>query len=300
MAELELLRVDVFTEDLYSGNPLNVVLGADALDEVQMQRLASEAGCPVTSFVMRSRRAEVKCRFFSPGLEEPMSGHAAVGSVWCLSESGALGALAAGRHRLETPIGVLPFSTETSPDGVRKVWVTVKRPMFAGEGDPKEIASTIGIGVDSLFHDEFPISRASAGIPYLLVPVRSIDVMARIQPNREELSELARELDVAGLVVYSWGVMEQGSTVHSRCFVPASPFLEEPASGMAGAALGAYLVQHDFIGREAHDRIVIEQGHWVGRPSKILVRVEKKGTAIRRLDIGGSARLAFRARITEP
>ena len=65
VAELDLLRVDVFTEELYSGNPANVVLEADSIDEVQMQRIATEVGSPPTAFVLRSRRADVRLRYFS-------------------------------------------------------------------------------------------------------------------------------------------------------------------------------------------------------------------------------------------
>lgn len=300
MTELEIQKVDVFTDELYMGNPAGVVLEADSLDEVQMQRIAFEVGSPSTAYVLRSKRADMRLRYFSPHTEEQLSGHATVGAVWCLAVRGAFGASSGGRHRIETNVGILPFSVDAGADGPEKVWMTQKRPMFAREGDFKEVASALGVGVDSLFHDEFPISRVSTGLPCLIVPVRSIDVIGKLDPRREGLTELARELDVAGIYVFTWGVLDQDSTAHARFFAPLPDVLEDAASGLPAGALGAYLVENEFIGRDKYDSVVIEQGHWIGRPSKIYVRVDKRGSTIHKVEVGGSAVVSFKGRLTVP
>jgi trans-2,3-dihydro-3-hydroxyanthranilate isomerase len=301
VAELDLLRIDVFTDELFMGNPASVVLDADAIDEVQMQRIASEAGLSDTAFVLKSKRADVRLRYFTPYGEDPLCGHATIGALWSLAEGKAFGGIYGGRHRVETPVGVLPFSLEgDSDEGLKRVWMTQKRPMFAREGDVKEVASALGIGVESLFHEEFPLSRTSTGLPCLLVPVKSLDIMKRLEPRRDEILSLSKELDVACIEVYSWGVLDKDSTVHARSFVPSQGALEDPASGMAAGALGAYLVENEFIPRDKFEGIVVEQGHWIGRPSRIHVRVEKHRDSIRKVEVGGSARVSFRARLLVP
>lgn len=300
MAELDLLRVDVFTEELYSGNPANVVPSADSLDEVQMGRIASEAGSPSTAFVMRSRRADLRLRYFSGLEEDPLCGHATIGAVWCLADARAFGTTMGGKQRLETAVGILPFYVEGGPDGPRRVWMGQTRPMFAREGDVKEVASALGTGVDSLFDDKFPLARVSTGLPTLLVSVRSIDVMGKLTPRREEVIALCKELDVAAIEAYTWNVFDQGSTVHARCFLPRKGDIEDPASGMPAGALGAYLAENEFIPKDRFENIVIEQGHWLGRPSRVLVKVEKRAGAIRKVEVGGSARISFRARMAVP
>ncbi len=298
VAELDALRVDVFTTELYMGNPATVVFSADNLDEVLMQRIAHEAGSPVTVFVLRSRKADVRMRFFSPYAEEPLSGHGIVGALWCLAVEKVIAVGA--RHRLETQVGVLPFSVEGTADGTESVWMTQSRPMFAKEGDVKEVASAIGVGADSMFDHEFPLSRVSTGLPFLLVSIRSMDVMGRLSPRQSEITQLCRELDVAGVYAYSWNVMEAGSTVHARCFLPSPGIVEDSASGLAAGALAAYLVENEFIPRENFERIVVEQGHFLGRPSQVRARVEKRGGIIRKVEVGGSARISFRGRAFTP
>lgn len=300
MAELEFVKVDVFSQEAYSGSPAGVVFDADDLDEMQMQRIAFEVGAPVTSFVLRSKKADVRLRFFSPSSEEPLSGHGTIGALWCLADRGAFGSTSGGKRRMESQVGVLPFSVEKQGDDLKSVWMTQRRPMFAREGDEKEVASALGIGVDALFHDEFPLSRASTGVPYLLVPVRSIDVIGKLEPRHGEIVALSRELDIAGIEVYSWSVLDQDSTVHARCFLPSSAVIEDPASGMAAGALGAYLVENEFIPKEQYERVVVEQGNWIGRPSKISVRVEKKGSTIRRVEVGGPSRISGSGRLVVP
>jgi trans-2,3-dihydro-3-hydroxyanthranilate isomerase len=298
--ELEILKVDVFTSELYMGNPASVVLEADQVDEVQMQRIAFELGSPATVFAMRSRKADLRLRYFSTHSEEPLSGHGTIGAVWCLAQRKAFGEVTGGRQRIETSVGILPFSVEGDIDGPKKIWMTQKRPMFASEGDIKEVASALGTGVESLFHDEFPVWRVSTGLPCLIVPVRSIDVIGRLEPRRDELAALTRELDVAGLYAFSWGVMDQESTAHARFFAPQPGMLEDAASGLPAGALGAYFVENEFIQRDRYESIVIEQGHWMGRPSRIFVKVEKRGPAIRKVEVGGSAVISSTGRLTVP
>lgn len=300
MPELEVLKVDVFTKELYMGNPAAVVLEADPLDEVQMQRIAFETGSPSTAFVLRSKKADVRLRYFSPYSEELLSGHGTVGAVWCLAERRAFGTLTGSRQRIETSAGILPFSVEGDLDGPKMVWMTQKRPMFAREGDIREVASALGVGADSLFQDEFPMSRASTGLPCLIVPMRSIDAVRALDPKRDELMTLSRDLDVAGIYVFTWNVLEQDSTVHARFFAPQPGPLEDAASGLPAGALGAYLVDNDLIQKEKHGSIVVEQGHWMGRPSKIHVRVEKRGPAIHKVEVGGSAVISLRGRLVVP
>jgi trans-2,3-dihydro-3-hydroxyanthranilate isomerase len=300
VAELDVLKLDVFTDDLYTGNPAWVVMGADGLDEVLMQRAASELGGPETAFVLKSKKADVRLRYFAGDVEEPISGHCTVGALWALAEKNAFGSVLGGRHRVETPVGVLPFSVDMGPDGRRIVWMTQKRPLYSRVEEIAEIASALGIGGESIFHKEFPLSKVSTGLPTLLVSMRSMDALERVSPREDELLQIFREFEVGAVVAYTWGGFDESSTLHTRCFLPVPTFHEDPASGMAAGALAAYLVEHDLIPKDRAENMVIEQGHFIGRPSRVHVRIEKRGSSVRKVEVGGSARISVRGSISLP
>lgn len=295
-----MLKLDVFTDNLYSGNPAWVVLGADALDDLLMQRASAELGGPEVAFVLKSKKADVRLRYFAGEVEEPISGHCTIGALWALAEQNAFGSSFGGRHRAETPLGILPFSVELRPDGSKTVWMAQKRPLYSRVEEVTEVASALGVGVDTMFHREFPLSKVSTGLPTLVVPMKSMDALGRISPRHDELLALFGEFEVAAVMAYAWGGFEEGTTLHSRCYLPSPVFHEDPASGMPAGALAAYLVEHDLIPRDQAEHMIIEQGHFVGRPSKVHVRVEKKGASVRKVEIGGAVRQSVRGRISLP
>jgi PhzF family phenazine biosynthesis protein len=277
-----------------------VVLNAEVLDEVMMQSVSNELGAPETAFVLKSKKADVRLRYFMMTGEEPISGHSTIGALWALAERSAFGPAHGGRHRVETPIGVLPFCVELDPEGGKKVWMTQRRPLYSGIDEVKEIASALGIGAEMVFHREFPISKVSTGLPSLIVPLRSLDVMGKLSPRHDEIMQLCRELEVGSVMAYTWGGFDQSSTLNVRCFLPAPLFHEDPASGMPAGGLAAYLVENEFIPKDKAGNISIEQGHFVGRPSKIHVRVEKRGASIKKVEVGGSVRESIRGSIVLP
>ena len=297
MLELDVMKVDVFTNEPLAGNPAGVVLGADDLDEMQMQRVAVEMALRSTAFVMRSKKADVKLRYFTPVSEEPICGHSTIGTLSALAEQNAFGSSPGGRRRLETPIGVLPFHIEKTAEGRDVIWMTQRKPLFAEVEDVTEVASALGIGADKMFHEEFPICRASTGIPCLLVPIRSLETVERLQPREDEIFELAREHEVNAVYVYTWNVVDRDSTLHARCYAVTPDYHEDPASAMPAGALCAYLAQREFVPRDRLDGMVVEQGTWLGRHSKILARVEKRGSAIRKVEVGGSAFVSIRGKL---
>ena len=297
MLELDVMKVDVFTNEPLAGNPAGVVLGADDLDEMQMHRVAVEMALRSTAFVLRSKKADVKLRYFTPVSEEPICGHSTIGTLAALAEDDAFGSSPGGRRRLETMIGVLPFHIEKTGDGRKIIWMTQRKPLFAEVEDVTEVASALGIGADKMFHEEFPICRASTGIPCLLVPIRSLETVERLQPRESEVFELAKEHEVNAIYVYTWNVVDRDSTLHARCFAITPDYHEDPASAMPAGALCSYLAQKEFVPRERLDKMVVEQGTWLGRHSKILARVEKRGSSIRKVEVGGSAFVSLRGKL---
>src|SRR5687767_12398674 len=85
---LRFKQVDVFTDRPFYGNPVAVVIGAEALGTAEMQRIAGWTNLSETTFLLKSTRADYRLRIFSPRQELPFAGHPTVGSAHAALESG--------------------------------------------------------------------------------------------------------------------------------------------------------------------------------------------------------------------
>src|SRR5437870_807948 len=90
MPALKFKQVDVFTSEPFRGNPVAVVLGADALSAADMQRIAGWTNLSETTFVLAPSdpKADYRLRIFTPTTELPFAGHPTIGSAHAVLESG--------------------------------------------------------------------------------------------------------------------------------------------------------------------------------------------------------------------
>ena len=121
--EYRFVQVGVFTNRLFGGNPLAVVLDGRGLTSDEMQAIAFEMNLAETTFVLASSRRDcvARVRIFTPRRELPFAGHPTVGTAWVLASQGSLppGAPLA----LEEGIGPVPFELEGDPRRPRMVWM---------------------------------------------------------------------------------------------------------------------------------------------------------------------------------
>lgn len=76
MKNIKVLHYDAFSQYPNKGNPAGVVLGADQLSDSDMQSIAHEVGFNETVFVVASDKADLRLRYFTPGHEINLCGHA--------------------------------------------------------------------------------------------------------------------------------------------------------------------------------------------------------------------------------
>ena len=91
---------------------------------------------------------------------------------------------------------------------------------------------------------------------------------------------IAHDLTTVDLV---WRELER--RFHARNPFPVGGVVEDPATGAAAAALGAYLRTLDLVSVPA--RITIAQGEDMGRPSELIVDISAESSAIRCDRAGG-------------
>jgi trans-2,3-dihydro-3-hydroxyanthranilate isomerase len=286
--------VDVFTDRPFSGNPLAIVTDADQFETERMQRIAGEFNQTETTFLLRptAESAEWRLRSFTAiGTEVFGVGHNALGVWWWLAASGRLPLDAPTRTFAQEIDGrVLPVEIRSERGRVISVSMTQADPVFgAVVGNISPLASALDVGDAELAVGRLRAQVVSTGVPHLLVPVRDQDALGRVRP-RETLAAYLRSVGAQGCYVFCLDPLDSDAPARARFFGPNVGIAEEPATGSAAGPLAAYLVEH----RLATERrpIVIEQGHTMGRPSRIEVRL--RGGGVR---VSGTAVLVLEGRL---
>ena len=294
MPSLRFVQVDVFTETPFCGNPLAVILEGQGLTGEQMQAIAREMNLSETTFVLPSTdaTAQARVRIFTPQLELPFAGHPVVGTSYVLVTEGLIprrqGSFEIG---LELGIGVLPVEISCIDGVVMQVTMTQRAPQFLAvlpTADVETLAEGLGLDTHDILGTGFPAQLVSTGLPQLMVPVRSLAAVQAITLELGHLHTICQRYDTHSIYAFTRETVTPGADVHSRLFAPLAGVLEDPATGSASGALGAYLVHHRVVGGDAPVvHLENEQGYELGRPSRIFIEVARGGSMISRVRVGG-------------
>ncbi|SIS06545.1 PhzF family phenazine biosynthesis protein [Natronorubrum thiooxidans] len=269
MNTTRVLQVDAFTDEPLTGNPAGVVPDADGLSDAQMQSIAAEIAVSETAFLRSSERADRRIRYFTPTQEVDLCGHATIGSFAYLYDEG----LDPGTTTLETNVGDLEIELED--DGT--VWMTQDRPQVR-EVDIgyDRVADALGVEQAALegASDDIPLAVSSTGLPFLVVPITYLSDVGSAEPDMTAVEALTDALDVTGVYLFTFDALARESTLHGRMFAPGAGVPEDPVTGTASGAVGAYLDHFGAFDDDFPDELRLEQGHYVDRPGLVRVRVD--------------------------
>jgi PhzF family phenazine biosynthesis protein len=293
-AGADVLRLTAFADGQGGGNPAGVVLDASVLDGVRMQQIAAEVGYAETAFVVdRAVGGDdrvVRARYFSPIAEVPFCGHATIATAVALADERG-----PGPFRFETAVGpVVIETTQVAVAGgeseLRASFTSVEprtRPLGDAVGD--ELLGLLALDRDDL-DPAWPLAEAFAGNWHPVVAVRSLAVFDSFGFDPGAVRELMDrqgwsgtvtvvctegvDLDLAAAVP-TRGADAELPAIEARNLFPVGDITEDPATGSAAAALGAYLRAGGLLAPPA--RFAVRQGRHVGRPSLLVVDVPAVG-----------------------
>jgi trans-2,3-dihydro-3-hydroxyanthranilate isomerase len=262
--------VDVFTDRLFGGNPLAVVLDADGLSTEQMLAVTREFGYSETTFVLPASAPDhdAAVRIFSPGGELPFAGHPNVGTAFVLAR------LAAGavpdRLVLAEPVGSVPLVVWHDGGRVRGAELAAPRSLSRG----RDVAVDVVAACLSLDASDICLSRhrpliASVGLPFVFVELDARAALARARPEAQAHRTHLPMDGAMGIYVYVRG---DGDTLHARMFAPVEGIDEDPATGSATACVAALVA--DLDGRGALT-LHVHQGDDMGRSSVLQARAHR-------------------------
>lgn len=296
---------DVFTDRAFSGNPLAIVLGADALTTGQMQTLAREFNLSETIFVQRpvNPAHTARVRIFFPTAEIPFAGHPTIGCGIHLAEAMA-GPDDFERHLiLEEEAGLVPVIVRRRAGSVMAELTAPVVPQGVSDApdraaalDPGRLASALGLTQAEIGFGAHQPGLWQGGPRFLYVPVAGLAALARARPMEPDWSAVIRAGGVDSAYVYTAGA---GCDYQARMFSPTAGIPEDPATGSASAILAAQLQASGALG-ESETRLVLHQGLEMGRPSTIGLTVLRNAGTLHAVHISGAAVAISSGRIRVP
>ena len=287
---------DVFSDRVLAGNPLAVVFDAEGLDDGRMQAIAREFNLSETIFLFPPDNAShsAKARIFTTAHELPFAGHPTVGGAIALAER---------RHGgdatsldlvqvLEEAVG--PVRCAIRLDGERPGFCEFDLPRLSREHaveiEREAVAAALAVGPHEIGFENHVVGCWSAGVPFVLVPLRNIAAVEQARCDASLWEALAPLVDgrLAYAYVYCRGGRNHDASFHARMFAPHDGLGEDPATGAAAAALSGAIHRYDDLLDGHHSRL-IEQGVEMDRPSLIHLHMDVEGGSIVRARIGGQA-----------
>jgi PhzF family phenazine biosynthesis protein len=264
---VQVLRYAAFTDDPVGGNPAGIVLDASSLDAERMLEIASEVGYSETAFLLPRVGAygEYDVRYFSPQAEVPFCGHATVAAGVALAQRDGPAELV-----FHVMAGPVPVRTRRDASGLATASLMSVQPYVEEAGDDviDEVVNALRWRRDEL-EPELPPRIAFAGARHLLLAAATRRRLAALDYEFERLKGLMLELDLT-TVDLVW--RDRDDLYYARNLFPVGGVYEDPATGAAAAAFGAYLRALGLVATPA--RVTILQGQDMGRPSLIVVDVD--------------------------
>ncbi len=265
----QVLRYAAFTTDPAGGNPAGVVLDARGLDDAAMQAIAADVGYSETAFITGETDGTHQVRYFSPKAEVPFCGHATVATAVALAER-----IGPGELVFSTAAGIVPVVVEDAA-GVLRATLTSVEPYVEAVSDVSEVLDILGWRADQL-DPALPPYIAYGGARHLVVSASTRQRLAELDYDFDRLLKFMLERDLT-TVQLVW--RESATTFHVRDPFPVGGVVEDPATGAAAAAFGAYLRELGLV--QPPVTLTLHQGADMGRPSQIQVALHPDDTRIR-------------------
>jgi trans-2,3-dihydro-3-hydroxyanthranilate isomerase len=282
---------DVFSSKPLEGNSLAVFSDARGLSDAEMQAIAKEMNLSETTFIFpRDPEIEgeqgIRVRIFTVEEELPFAGHPTLGTAFALrGDSGAKEIV------LELNVGKVPVRFEVSPGEPIFGEMTQIAPVFGLQHDRDALARATGILLED-FDAGLPIQTVSTGIPYVVTPLRSLAVMQRLRVDLHRASEYMERTGSKFLYFVARETVDPAAGLHARMIFYNG---EDPATGSAAGCAAAWMVAHGVA--KPDERVLIEQGVEMRRPSRIFVRASRHDNRIVNVRVGGNAVQVMRAEV---
>ncbi len=289
MSRIDFFIVDVFTIGRkYTGNQLAVYLGDPPT--VLMQQLAKEINFSEITFVTSNspENGGYNVRIFMPEVEVPFAGHPVLGTAYIIRRE----LIGTDLERLNINLAAGQIAVSFGDDGV--IWMRQNQPSFGARFEPAEIARILNVEVEDI-DGRFPIQEVSTGLPFVLVPMASLEAVKRSRVNLDRLRALLGPHDAIAPAIFCAEALNSENDLHVRVLDDVYGAPEDPATGSAGGCIAAYSAQYGYTGG-VQVKLRAEQGYQIGRPSLLYLEAHKQAAGID-IRVGGRVELVAQGQL---
>jgi trans-2,3-dihydro-3-hydroxyanthranilate isomerase len=289
--KLQMVQLDVFSDARFRGNQLAVILDGSGLTDDQMQAIARETNLSETTFVLpREPEVEtakgIRVRIFTVVEELPFAGHPTLGTAFAIRNNSETEQIT-----LDLNVGSVPVRFENRPGQLAFGEMTQVDPKFGTQHERAAVAQATGLNIED-FDPDLPIETVSTGVPFTVTPLRSLERIRNLRIDQSRAAEYLSKGDGKFFYFVCRETMNPDARLHARMIFYNG---EDPATGSAAGCATAWMVAHDVAKPE--ERVLIEQGIEMRRPSKIFVRASKKDNRVVNVRVGGHAVEVIRGEI---
>jgi trans-2,3-dihydro-3-hydroxyanthranilate isomerase len=165
-------------------------------------------------------------------------------------------------------------------------WMKQIEPIFSQKHKPEILANILGIDVSEI-DDRFPIQEVSTGLPFFIVPLKTLPTLKRVKVDKDRYFDLIKDTVAKGILVFCPEAHEPQNNISVRVFVDYYGVPEDPATGSGNGCLAGYLVKYRYFGLDSIN-IRSEQGFEIGRPSLLFLKAEQRDDTIN-ISVGGKS-----------
>lgn len=274
---------DVFSSRPLEGNSLAVFFDGRSLSDGEMQSIAKEMNLSETTFILPrdsaiERDRGVRVRIFTVQEELPFAGHPTLGTAFALRRN-----TGAPEVALELTVGKVAVRFEDRGGEPAFGEMTQIDPIFGMQHERQAVARATGIDVND-FDDSLPIQTVSTGLPFTVTPLKSLNAIGKLAIDFDRALEYLATTEGKFFYFVTRETVDQEARLHARMLFYNG---EDPATGSAAGCTAAWMVEHGVAA--ADERVLIEQGLEMKRPSRIFVRASRRDNRVVNVRVGGQS-----------
>ncbi len=218
-----------------------------------------------------------RVKIFTPTKEINFSGHILIAAAYVVNHFLVPSQLPVIKLKLNT--GEVKIDSKNLPTEGKFAFISKHKPVFFSDQGKPEFGNTydrvllariLNLEVAEI-DEEYPIQEISIGIGFIIIPIKSLSAMKRIQVNRERYQWLVQKTQAKALLVFCPECVSEENQIHARVFAGYYGIQEDSASGSGCGCLAAYLAKYRYFDDDKVD-IKIEQGIEIGRPSQLIAK----------------------------